>query len=121
MPLSKPINFRIKKARSIYPIADRNPFIPQQLGGSFGYRGTGWPRLRKRALQKAKYRSEVSGWPASAADLIVDHIVPFRIAHKLANDPINLRVSDVANNAAIDNAQTLREFSRLSTGSRRFE
>jgi 5-methylcytosine-specific restriction endonuclease McrA len=107
---------RSGSSKSIYPIADRSPYISQDFGGSFGYRGAGWDKVRLKALAKAGYRSQVSGVPGDDKSLIVDHIVPYRIAGKFMNDPLNLRITDIHHNAAVDNAG--KEFKPLRNNPR---
>lgn len=104
-------HWRSKRRRSIYPLDERSPYVGQKDGGAAGWRGSNWETVRAKALVKAKGYSQVSGWPESATGgrFSVDHIIPFRISRKLGNTPLNLRVVDVINWAAIDNAFTLKE------------
>ena len=98
-----------KRRRSNYPLDWRNPYVPQKHGGGEGWRGSDWKTIRKKALARAGNRSEVSGWSGDVVSLSVDHIAPYRIVTRMANQMLNLRIVDVLNWAAVDNAWTFRE------------
>ena len=102
--------WRSKRKRSPYPLDERSPYIGQKYGGATGWRGSDWESVRAKALSKAKGYSLVSGWPESFTGVFsVDHIIPFRISRKLGNTPLNLRVVDPINWAAVDTAFTFKE------------
>ena len=103
--------WKSKRKRSIYPLDERSPYVKQKYGGAEGWRGGDWESARAKALKKANGYSQASGWPqwATGGKFSVDHIIPFRISRKLGNTPLNLRVVDIINWAAIDNAFTLKE------------
>ena len=87
------------------PLRLRNPFVAQNLGGSAGWRGPGWRRIRRDVLIRDGLRSTISGLSAAEAKLEVDHIHPFRYADpSYCNNPINLRTTDMVNNPALDPA-----------------
>lgn len=92
---------RKKRTRSIHPMVDRNPFVPQYLGGSFGYRGGDWRKARLIALDTAGYISQITGFPNSFDRLQVDHIYPYRLSRD--NRQTNLRVTNFQDNVAVDN------------------
>jgi hypothetical protein len=94
------------------PMRLRNANVPKEQGGSFGYRGSGFTKMRERILAKAKYRSTNTGMPAEQVGLEVDHIIPYRVGGGLTphtNEESNLRVTDMTNNKYSDNAETFKE------------
>ena len=93
-----------RNRHSIHPMSLRNPFMPQYLGGSSGYRGGNWAKERSRALARAGYKSEVTGLPLGAVQ--VDHIYPYRLGGKSTKE--NLRVINREDVPAVDNAYTMR-------------
>jgi hypothetical protein len=99
-----------------HPLAQRlrNCNIPKVQGGSFGYRGRGYGRARKKALWLARNRSSATGLDASRATLEVDHIDPYRLGGVTphTNEQTNLRVLDSENNSFLDNATGFRERKR---------
>ena len=94
---------RVGDSRKRYPVPLRlrNPYVPRDIGGSEGWRGRGWVTIRKKALARDENRSVISGFDTEQGNgLQVDHIHPFRLGGK--NRLVNLRVTDVSNNAAAD-------------------
>lgn len=93
------------------PIRLRNCNVSKKMGGSFGYRGAGYGKARKRVLWLAQNRSTATGLDATKATLEVDHIQPYRLGGvgPMTNTPLNLRVLDTQNNPAMDAAQTFKE------------
>lgn len=93
------------------PLRLRNCNIFKSQGGSFGYRGPGYEKMRARVLYLAGYRSTATGLPQGAAQLEVDHISPYRIGGLTphTNELTNLRVLDGTNNAFLDAAQGFQE------------
>lgn len=90
-------------------LRDRN--IPRELGGSEGWRGRGWPAIRKKVLVRDRDRSTVSGFDkVQGHGLQVDHIHPFRMGGK--NKMTNLRTTDYANNYAVDHMRGAKERKR---------
>ena len=93
-------------ARITHPIAlrYRPNTIDREQGGSKGYRGRGYEQARKRALYLGRYRSTATGLPASEAQLVVDHIIGYRIAGitPYTNEQGNLRLLDTVNNRYLD-------------------
>lgn len=90
-----------ERKRHPLPLRLRNPFIPQEFGGSEGWRGPSWRTIRQKALQRDRFRSTISGFTASQGNgLQVDHINPFRLGGK--NTLSNLRTTDFYNNPATD-------------------
>lgn len=92
-----------KKVRNVYPMEIRSPFVPQYLGGSFGWRGGDWRTARAIALKKSGYKSEVTGFNSNFDTLTVDHIYPYRIGG--TNKQENLRVTNLQDNPAVDNVK----------------
>lgn len=93
------------------PLRLRNCNIPKLYGGAFGFRGTGYSKMRERVLWLAGRRSSATGLDESRTTLEVDHINPYRIGGITpeTNSLHNLRVMDTTNNAYLDNATTFRE------------
>ena len=94
------------------PLRLRNAMVPKEHGGSFGYRGPGFQKMRQRVLDKAKNRSTNTGLPASQVGLQVDHIIPYRVGGGLTphtNEETNLRVTDNENNRHSDMAESFKE------------
>jgi hypothetical protein len=93
------------------PLRLRNPNVPKDMGGSFGYRGAGFSKMRERILAKAKNRSTNTGQPVSQVGLEVDHIIPYRVGGLTphSNEESNLRVTDLTNNRYSDNAESFKE------------
>lgn len=90
-------------ARKRYPIPLRlrSRFIPRDMGGSEGWRGSGWVKAREKVLKRDKFRSTVSGFNAEQGQgLQVDHIHPFRLGG--SNRMSNLRVTDRFSNPKTD-------------------
>lgn len=91
--------------------------MPPEIGGGQGYRGPGYQQARKRCLYLAKRRAFQTGLDESQAKLTVDHINPYRAGGGLTphtNEQTNLRVSDAAQNKAIDYAEGAQEGKRRS-------
>ena len=101
------------RKRHPIPLSKRNPLIEREQGGSLGYRGPGWARAKRRALAKARNRSSVSGLTERESRLEVDHIVPYRLGlTPNTNRQVNLRVTDMSNNPAVDNIKGFSTRSR---------
>lgn len=108
------------RARHPIPMSQRNVNVPKDWGGSFGYRGAGYAKMREKILQSHGYRSSINGMPASLAKLEVDHIIPYRVGGLTphTNERSNLRVVDFDSNRYSDNAQTFRERKRRRSNQR---
>ncbi len=91
------------------PLRLRNPYIPREQGGSYGWRGKGWAKIRKEALErdrkvhgsKENLSSTTGMDKVQGKGLMVDHINPFRLGGK--NRVNNLRTTDFSTNAKTDN------------------
>lgn len=91
------------RRRHPIPLNRRNPFAPRDMGGSQGWRGPGWQRIRKAIIQRDGNRSTISGMTPEQADLTVDHIVGARYYdHFHMNHPSNLRTTDKHHNIHLD-------------------
>ena len=89
------------RRRHPLPMRLRHALIAQEEGGSEGWRGRGWPRIRKKALARDGNRSTVSGFTAEQGrGLQVDHIHPFRLGG--SNKLNNLRTTDFYSNPHTD-------------------
>lgn len=91
------------------PMRLKNPYIPRDQGGSYGYRGKGWAKIRKEALERDRKvhgssteLSTTTGMDkAQGKGLQVDHIHPYRLGGK--NKLNNLRTTDFLTNFRTDN------------------
>ena len=87
----------------------RNPYIPREQGGAYGYRGKGWAKIRLEALERDRKihgsREPLSSTTGMSKEqgkgLQVDHIQPYRLGGK--NRLNNLRTTDFSTNAKTDN------------------
>ena len=83
------------------PMRLRSRIVPREQGGSEGWRGTGWAKIRLKVLERDGNRSTISGLDkAQGKGFQVDHINPFRLGGK--NKLSNLRTNDYVHNAAAD-------------------
>ena len=83
------------------PLRLRSVLVSQEMGGAEGWRGPGWARIRKKAIEASRNRSTVSGLTGEQGrGLQVDHIHPFRLGGK--NRLSNLRTTDMHHNPHTD-------------------
>lgn len=110
---------QLGSSRKQHPIPMRlkNPNVPKDQGGSFGYRGKGFTKAREMALRRGRYRSTNTGLDDKHVKLEVDHIIPYRVGGLTShtNSRQNLRLTDFDNNRYSDNAQTFAEKKRKRT------
>lgn len=78
------------------PLRKRNVNISAEQGGAAGYRGPGWAKIRTKILERDRFRSTITGLPATEETLEVDHINPFRLGGR--NTRRNLRTTDLRQN-----------------------
>lgn len=94
------------------PLRLRNPFVPQEQGGSAGYRGPGWEKARAKAIKRGRGRSSVGPYTLeNGGSLMVDHIIPYRVGGLTSNTnkATNHRITDSVNNPAVDMATSFAE------------
>ena len=96
------------------PMRLRNANVIKKMGGSYGYRGKGYSRQKRRAIWLARGRSSATGLGSNKVQLEVDHIDPYRIGGPTphTNEINNLRVLDTTNNKPMDVGETFREKKR---------